>query len=263
MKYEIVRLEEKMAAGISARTNNQDPQMSMVIGALWNRFFGEGIFGIIPGKANEKALGIYTDYAGNEKDDYTVMTACEIRNTPDGEKGSDKAADEAGLKEKGVEVRRIPAGPYARFIVKGDMRTAVARCWEEIWKLNLPRSFACDFEEYQNDGMEEAEIHIYIGLREDAVTAPCGAVCDGCREYGSSCGGCRERAGKPSWLPYIGKEICPLYDCPINEHKYKTCAECSQLPCRKFMDLRDPGMSDEAFAQSVADRVGVLKNLKR
>lgn len=32
--------------------------------------------------------------------------------------------------------------------------------------MDLPRSYVCDFEEYHDDNMEEAEIHIYIGLRD-------------------------------------------------------------------------------------------------
>ena len=45
------------------------------------------------------------------------------------------------------------------------MITAVAEAWQKIWQLDLPRFFECDFEEYQNGDMENAEIHIYIGLK--------------------------------------------------------------------------------------------------
>lgn len=152
MNYEIVTLEEKLAVGISARTNNADPNMSAVIGQLWNRFFCEGIFTAIPHKANEKALGIYTDYAADEKGDYTVVVAREVLSDPESEK---------------FITCKIPAGRYAKFVVKGDMHKAVADAWEEIWKLDLPRKFGCDFEEYQNDSMDNAEIHIYISLQEE------------------------------------------------------------------------------------------------
>ena len=39
MEYEIVTLEEKIVAGVSARTNNMNPDMGAVIGGLWKRFF--------------------------------------------------------------------------------------------------------------------------------------------------------------------------------------------------------------------------------
>ncbi len=152
MEYEIVTLEEKIAVGISARTNNNSPNMGAVIGGLWNRFYTEGIYASIPEKANEKALGVYTDYAGDEKADYTAIVACETRKQPQ--------------ENEKYTVHRIPAGRYAKFIVHGDMVQAVADAWMEIWKMNLPRTFLSDFEEYQDDNMEDATIHIYVGLKE-------------------------------------------------------------------------------------------------
>lgn len=153
MDYEIVTRKEKIAVGLSARTNNASPDMGAVIGGLWNRFYNEGIYVSIPKKADGKAMGIYTDYAGDEKADYTVFVACEAEEEPS---GNDYA------------VCRIPAGRYAKFVVHGDMVQAVAKAWQEIWQMDLPRTFQCDYEEYQNDSMENAEIHIYVGLKGDA-----------------------------------------------------------------------------------------------
>lgn len=153
MKYEIVTLKEKIVVGISARTNNLSPDMGSTIGGLWNRFYNEGVYASIPEKTDNKALGIYTDFEGNEKSDYTVMVACETSAEPEGEAFAE------------YDVRRIPAGRYARFIVHGDMVQAVAAAWQDIWQMDLPRTFRCDFEEYQNDSMEHAEIHIYVGLQ--------------------------------------------------------------------------------------------------
>ena len=98
MNYEIVTLPEKIAVGISARTNNQAPDMSTVIDGLWTRFFNEGVYTSIPDKVNEKALGIYTDYENAGKSDYTVMAACEVSSTP---------------AEGGCDICKIPAGKYA------------------------------------------------------------------------------------------------------------------------------------------------------
>lgn len=150
MDYEIVTLEEKTAVGVSARTSNQAPDMSAVIGGLWDKLYKEGVHAAIPYKINEKALGIYTNYEDAEKGEYTVLAACETSKEPE-------SGDFA--------VCRIPAGKYAKFVITGHMEKAVAAAWQEIWKLNLPRSFQCDFEEYQNADMEHAIIHIYIGLK--------------------------------------------------------------------------------------------------
>ncbi len=152
MKYEIVRLEEKIAVGVSARTNNMSPDMGAVIGGLWNRFYNEGIYASIPGKAGKKALGIYKVYAGDLKADYTLFAACDTTAEPQGVQYS---------------ICRIPAGRYAKFVVHGDMVQAVAAAWQKIWQMDLPRTFQCDFEEYQDDCMDNAEIHIYVGLKEE------------------------------------------------------------------------------------------------
>lgn len=151
MDYEIVTLEEKIAVGVSARTSNTSPDTGAVIGGLWNRLFYQGVYASIPDKVNEKALGIYTDYAGDEKGEYTAIAACETAKEP---------------QEGEYAVCRIPAGRYAKFVIHGDMVKAVSGAWQEIWQMDLPRSFQCDFEEYQDDSMDNAEIHIYVGLKE-------------------------------------------------------------------------------------------------
>ncbi len=45
------------------------------------------------------------------------------------------------------------------------METAVAKAWDEIWKIDLDRSFTGDFEEYLNSDFENADIDIYIALK--------------------------------------------------------------------------------------------------
>ena len=154
MNYEIVNLTEKTVVGLTARTNNAAPDMGTVIGGLWSRFFGDGIYTAIEQKANDKSLGIYTDYAGNENDDYSVVVACEV-----------KAAD--AIPEDTV-VKKIPAGRYAEFKVRGHMQAAVAAFWQQLWDIKLPRSYECDFEEYQNCDPDNAVIHIYIGLKDES-----------------------------------------------------------------------------------------------
>ncbi len=151
MNYEVVELSEKTVVGLTARTNNTAPDMSAVIGGLWNRFFGEGIYSAIEQKANEKSLGIYTDYAGNETGDYSIVVACEVKAV--------------GAVPNGVVVKKIPAGRYAKFEVTGHMQAAVAEFWQQLWAMELPRAYVCDFEEYQNADPENALIHIYIGLK--------------------------------------------------------------------------------------------------
>ena len=153
MNYEIVNLQEKVVEGIAARTNNHEPDMGAIIGGLWHQFYADGIYERIQDKTDGKAIGLYTDYAGDVDDDYTVMVCYAVEHQPE---------------HPQYETRRIPAGPYAKFVIQCDMRTSseeISKAWQEIWKMDLPRAYLCDFEEYQNDDMEHAEIHFYIGLK--------------------------------------------------------------------------------------------------
>lgn len=151
MQYEIVSLEEKRVAGFAARTNNASPDMTKVIGGLWQSLYSSEGFSNIKNRVNEKAIGMYTDYSSDENGDYTVAAGFEV--------------SEAFEASGGIEFRTIPAGRYAKFIVKGNMVKAVNDFWQELWGMELDRAFVCDFEEYQNADPDNSEIHIYIGLR--------------------------------------------------------------------------------------------------
>ena len=150
MKYDVVELKEKTVVGVMAKTNNSAPDMEQVIGGLWQQFYS-GIHTEISNKVNEKALGIYTDYENEEKADYHVIVGYEV--------------EKAEKVPEGTITRVLPAGKYAKFIVRGHMQKAVAEFWEKLWQMDLPRTFTYDFEEYQNGNMEDAEIHIYISIK--------------------------------------------------------------------------------------------------
>jgi len=149
MKYEIVELKERKVAGFAARTNNSSPDMGATIGATWQKFFTEAGYPSIPNKISGKTMGIYTDYENDEKGDYTFMAGCAVD----------------GDVPEGFDVRMLPAGKYAKFVVVGNMMTAVGEFWQKLWSMNLDRTYVFDFEEYQNADPENCEIHIYIGVK--------------------------------------------------------------------------------------------------
>lgn len=146
MKYEVVSLEEKIVVGVSAVTSNSSPDMGAVISGLWEKLYQGGINDIIRNKVNQFAIGLYSDYSGEE---YTVTAGNEV----------------SSAENEGLSVKIIQAGKYAKFQVHGNMVTAVADAWNEIWNMNLERSFTGDFEEYLNDDWENADVNIYIALR--------------------------------------------------------------------------------------------------
>lgn len=164
MEYEVVDLKEMKVVGVTARTKNMASDMEQVIGNLWNTFYKDGIYASITDKVDGKALGIYTDYECDEEGEYTAMVACQVANA------TGNSISNIG-KQDGMEVetteKMIPAGKYAKFVLKGPLHQIVTAFWEKLWKMDLPRTFQADFEEYQNGDMENAEIHIYIGIKAE------------------------------------------------------------------------------------------------
>jgi predicted transcriptional regulator YdeE len=151
MNYEVVYLKEKIVAGIKIRTNNNDPNMKSDIGKAWQGFFEEGTYQSILHKKNNNTIGLYTNYENKVNGDYDLMICCEV-------------FDEKNLL-KGVEIKKIEEGKYAKFVKRGKQEKAVAECWEEIWATNLDRKYSFDFEEYKGDCQSDnVEISIYIAI---------------------------------------------------------------------------------------------------
>jgi predicted transcriptional regulator YdeE len=153
MDYELVQLEEKTVAGLKIRTSNHNPNMRRDIGELWGKFLGGGVYQSIPTKKSENTLGLYTNYESDVNGAYDMMVCCEVEATK-------------GIGEN-IHACTIPAGKYAKFIVRGDVQTAVGIFWEKLWSMDLDRKYSCDFEEYQSGSdKDHAEIHVYLSLNE-------------------------------------------------------------------------------------------------
>lgn len=155
MNYEIVHLNQKTFVGFADVTNNAARDMGQKIGALWQKLYA-GVAQNMKSRVNKKAVGLYCDYKQNG--DYTVLAGFEVAPNERGDNG--------GINEQGISVKTIPAGNYAKFTVKGDMVTAVAQAWSDIWATPLERTFTGDFEEYQEDTANgNGTIFIYIAVK--------------------------------------------------------------------------------------------------
>lgn len=152
MNYEVVKMEERTFAGVTAVTNNSAPDMSEKIGGLWQKLYS-GIAQKMNDRVNAKAAGLYCDYQQNG--DYTVLAGCQIA-----------ASGKAEAEKAGLTVKTVPAGNFAKFVIHGDVQQAVAESWGEIWNTPLERTFAGDYEEYQEDcDGKSGTIHIYIAIK--------------------------------------------------------------------------------------------------
>ena len=94
----------------------------------------------------------------------------------------------------------------------------------------------------------------------DANYAPaCGLFCGECPFLGEQCKGCGYVEGKPFWTAQMPGEVCPIHSCCTGTKGLEHCGLCGDFPCKSFLDLRDPNMSDEEFEKSLKDRQEALK----
>ena len=141
MKYEIIRTETMRLVGFAARTNNGAPDCGAVIGSLWQKYFAK--FGYA-----RVSYCVYTEYAGDETDDYTAFVGCECDTLPEGGREAE-----------------IPAGLYAVFSLDcaiEDAPRAVAQFWPKLWAGGSPRAFVADYEEYGANG-----VRVFIRVNEE------------------------------------------------------------------------------------------------
>ena len=138
--------------GIVLRADNSDPAVGEKIGAHWQRFFADGIPGKIAGRIDDAIVAVYTDYAGDYTQPYSLVVGCRVTN-------------EAVAPEGLVKVH-VPAQTYAVMTAKGSMPGAVVNAWQAIWSSDLERSYTSDFEVYDHRAAdpENAEVDIYTAI---------------------------------------------------------------------------------------------------
>lgn len=150
MNYEIVELQEKvLSATRPSRLSNLDKEISKKIELVWHDFSEN--CSEVENKVTNKPICTYSNYESDENGEHDVSVGYEV------EKNSQ-------IKD-GWTKKIIPAGKYAKFIVKGNMVKEVSNFWRNLWQMDLARKFECDFEECQNMDMLNGEVHIYISIK--------------------------------------------------------------------------------------------------
>jgi hypothetical protein len=92
------------------------------------------------------------------------------------------------------------------------------------------------------------------------TTSACGITCTDCPFYEKECEGCYKVKGKTFWASdATSNGVCPLFNCAVNTHSYKSCGDCPELPCKTFHELKDPNISEEEHIKSIGTRVRALK----
>lgn len=88
----------------------------------------------------------------------------------------------------------------------------------------------------------------------------CGLICDQCHFFNKECAGCFNLKGKPFWTEEDSANgVCALFDCSINQKGYLNCGDCIDLPCKMFVDLKDPNISEEDHQKQIQQRIKILR----
>lgn len=171
--YELVTLEARTVTGIGTRTANDAPDMGEKIGGVWRDYFRPGGACEQLGQTHDApCYGLYYQYTA-DGGSYNMLAAAELHGAPVPE---------------GFESVTIPAGRYAKFSFRGDVREDTGKFWEAVWQTPLPRAMAVDFEEYPPCAdMTDAPINIYIGLAD--ICQSCGMPMTQPEQYGTAADG--------------------------------------------------------------------------
>jgi len=154
-QFEIVSRKEMFVIGLPLRTDNSSEGIKKME-EHWIRFFDDGapIPDLIPNKKNNDVLAIYTKYAGDYTNTFTLILGFEV-------------ATLATAPERLVAFT-IPAQTYALFSFPCPETEDLVRAWKAIWASNLKRAYKADFELRRAPKNEDdtPDMQIYIGVRE-------------------------------------------------------------------------------------------------
>lgn len=149
-----VSLDTTHVIGIFTKTSNQDQQAAKDIPALWQRFMKEGTGAKVSNRIGDEIICAYLEYEGDHMAPYTCLIGYKVPNLdtiPEGLKGI-----------------TIPTGSYNKFLAKGDLTgSALWETWNGIWKEDLDRTYAVDFELYGEKAypIDNGEADVYIGVK--------------------------------------------------------------------------------------------------
>lgn len=141
------RIEGFTVIGITARARNDDPAS---IGALWERFYGDGVRDQVPARESDDVYCVYHDYDGGHADPFSMTI---------GYRAPAGAESAAGLSRVDV-----PAQSVAAFEAVGPQPDALISTWGEIWRGDLDRAFIADFDLYDAAQPDRARVH--VGLKD-------------------------------------------------------------------------------------------------
>lgn len=149
-----VNIEPFHIIGIAVRTTNQNNQAAQEIGALWQRFMGEGLTAKIPNRIDDTIYSLYTEYEGDHTQPYTAILGCKVAHLND--------------IPEGMVGEAFEGGSYVKTSARGDLQKGViVEHWTKIFGMELDRAFTADFEVFGEKAQNptDAEVDFYVAIK--------------------------------------------------------------------------------------------------
>ena len=156
--FTVKKVPAKIVMGIKRRTSNADGRSVNDIPAFWQEFLAQNMASKITNRSKTPAMfAVYSEYESDWTGEYAYMIGSEVTK--------------ADTIPEGLAVTRIPAQTYAVFTAAGPMPDAILAVWMSVWGTNLPRTYTCDFEQYDArfTRPENKEIDVYIAVNEKDI----------------------------------------------------------------------------------------------
>ena len=156
--FTIKKMPAKIIMGIKRRTSNADGRSVTDIPACWQEFLAQNMAAKITNRAKTPAMfAVYSEYDSDWTGEYAYLIGSEVTK--------------ADVIPEGLAVTRIPAQTYAVFTAAGPMPDALLAVWMSVWGTNLPRTYTCDFEQYDArfTRPENKEIDVYVAVNEEQI----------------------------------------------------------------------------------------------
>jgi hypothetical protein len=96
-------------------------------------------------------------------------------------------------------------------------------------------------------------------MSSKGLESVCGLNCGDCAYVKEGCKGCNAENGAPFWCSFASVNVCPVYDCCVNECHLEHCGLCKEMPCARFTQIKDPNTTEEQDRECLKARVAALK----
>jgi predicted transcriptional regulator YdeE len=142
------------------KTTNEQGQSGIDCGNLWQEFEQQHISDSIPNKISSAIYAFYYNYESDHNGSFSYFIGCRV------EDGTEAPGGLSGL--------IIPEGHYVKLLAKGIMPACVSDTWKKIWASDMKRSYAYDFEVYDDRSSDwtNAEVDIFVGHDSNEVPKP-------------------------------------------------------------------------------------------